>query len=112
MNSGMWTWMDDSRMTNAEGWYGDNGVPDSANSPGSRFGSMSWTDADGHFWQFGGLGYAAWDPEPGSEEGYLNDLWKSLRTPDTFLLSSDADDPDPDGSFTLTWASSDGAINY
>ena len=33
-------------------------------------------------------------------------------TPENFTLHSDAKNPDTDGSFTLTWTSSDGANNY
>jgi len=32
--------------------------------------------------------------------------------PGNFLLSSDADEPDPDGAFNLTWTDSKGADNY
>ncbi|MFX1364171.1 MAG: ABC transporter substrate-binding protein [Promethearchaeota archaeon] len=32
--------------------------------------------------------------------------------PGAFTLSSDANDPDDDGTFTLTWGAADGAVNY
>ncbi len=35
-----------------------------------------------------------------------------LEPPGSFVLSSNADDPDEDGSFTLTWTASDRAVNY
>ncbi|MHA2281564.1 MAG: ABC transporter substrate-binding protein [Promethearchaeota archaeon] len=35
-----------------------------------------------------------------------------LPTPGDFSLSSDADDPDPDGTFNLIWTNSEGADNY
>ncbi|MFX1239359.1 MAG: Kelch repeat-containing protein, partial [Promethearchaeota archaeon] len=41
------------------------------NYPGSRGYSISWTDADGNLWLFGGYGLA----ESGGVN-YLNDLWK------------------------------------
>ncbi|MFX1502875.1 MAG: hypothetical protein ACFFDH_18080, partial [Promethearchaeota archaeon] len=34
------------------------------------------------------------------------------ESPGAFTLSSDADDPDDDGKFTLTWGAADGAMNY
>ena len=112
INSGMWTWMDGSSSNDLEGWYGEKGVLDSLNHPGSRYSSASWVDTNGQFWFFGGEGYGAWDPDPGVNIGYFNDLWRSVRTPNAFILSSDAGDPDSDGSFKLTWDKSDEAINY
>jgi hypothetical protein len=112
VSSGMWTWMAGSNSDNLEGWYGEKGVLDSLNHPGSREDLVSWIDANGQFWLFGGEGYGAWDPTPDVNIGYFNDLWRSVRTPDAFVLSSDASDPDSDGSFKLTWESSDEAFNY
>ncbi|MFX1469182.1 MAG: SBBP repeat-containing protein [Promethearchaeota archaeon] len=39
-------------------------------------------------------------------------LLKILPKPDTFNLSSDAEDLDPDGKFNLNWTESDDALNY
>src|SRR4029077_5819335 len=38
---------------------------------GARWGSVTWTDASGDFWLFGGAGYDAT-----GAYGALNDLWK------------------------------------
>ncbi|MFW9866868.1 MAG: ABC transporter substrate-binding protein [Candidatus Thorarchaeota archaeon] len=35
-----------------------------------------------------------------------------LPTPGAFTLTSDADDPDPDGAFSLVWTNSEGVDNY
>ena len=51
---------------NQVGVYGIKGVPDAANVPGAREGSISWTDATGNLWLFGGYGYGSattWPPE-------------------------------------------------
>jgi hypothetical protein len=48
--------------------------------PGARWGSVTWTDASGNFYLFGGQGHAA----PG-HGGLLNDLWKF--TPDHYDVS-------------------------
>jgi hypothetical protein len=53
------------------GVYGTQGIADAANKPGSRENSVSWIDASGYFWLFGGFGY----DELGNL-GYLSDLWK------------------------------------
>jgi hypothetical protein len=41
--------------------------------PGSRTNALTWTDASGNFWLFGGYGY---DGESPAVLGYLNDLWE------------------------------------
>jgi N-acetylneuraminic acid mutarotase len=66
-----WTWMDGDNNIDLAGIYGTQGIADAANKPGSRENSVSWTDASGNLWLFGGFGY----DEPGNL-GYLSDLWK------------------------------------
>jgi hypothetical protein len=65
-----WTWVSGNSAANQYGVYGTKGTPDSANVPGSRYEAVSWTDASGNLWLFGGNGYAA------SGSGRLNDLWR------------------------------------
>lgn len=69
--SSSWTLVSGSTTTNAIGVYGTKGVPSSANVPGARSGSVSWTDGSGDFWLFGGDGYDS----VGGFANYLNDLW-------------------------------------
>ena len=69
--SSNWVWMGGAKTTNAHGAYGVKGVPASGNSPGARYGSLSWTDPSGKFWLYGGSGWA----ESGAA-GSLNDLWR------------------------------------
>jgi len=66
-----WTWMGGTSVENAPGVYGVLGEPASGNIPGARAGSATWTDSNGHFWLFGGSGYAIWSRSPS-----LNDLWE------------------------------------
>jgi hypothetical protein len=66
-----WTWMSGSNALNQNGVYGTKGIPDPANFPGSRYRAVSWIDASGKFWLFGGDGYPA-----SGGSGYLNDLWR------------------------------------
>jgi hypothetical protein len=79
-----WTWVSGSDGTNQYGVYGTKGTPDPANNPGGRYGSVSWTDASGNLWLFGGYGYAA----SGSVD-HLNDLWRWDGTNWTWISGSD-----------------------
>lgn len=65
-----WTWVSGSNGSNQVGIYGTKGVPSTSNIPGGRESAISWTDAAGNLWLFGGEGYSS------SGFGYLNDLWK------------------------------------
>jgi N-acetylneuraminic acid mutarotase len=68
---GMWTWMGGSTQVNTAGTYGTEGTPAAGNVPGARFGGVSWIDAAGDFWLFGGHGY-----DSTGNVGSLNDLWR------------------------------------
>lgn len=68
---GEWTWMAGSTLVDQAGVYGTQGTPSTANTPGARVYSVSWTDAQGNFWLFGGYGAAST-----ATQGDLNDLWK------------------------------------
>ena len=70
-NSGQWTWVDGSKNVNQTGTYGTEDVPNAANVPGARWFSVSWRDASGNLWLFGGWGY-----DSAGNFGKLNDLWK------------------------------------
>jgi hypothetical protein len=60
-----------SNSENQAGVYGTQGTPATANVPGSRLNGLTWIDASGDFWLFGGNGLG----KAGSG-GELNDLWK------------------------------------
>ena len=49
------------------------GVAASGNVPGARNNAVSWIDAAGNFWLFGGLGVV------GAAHAYWNDLWRFER---------------------------------
>jgi N-acetylneuraminic acid mutarotase len=65
-----WTWMKGGQV-NAAGVYGIQGLSANNNRPGSRSGSMSWSDRSGNFWLFAGVGY-----DGTGLLAELNDLWK------------------------------------
>jgi len=70
-----WTWVKGSSLNAAAGTYGALGTTAPANTPGARYDAMSFKDASGFLWLFGGTG---WDGAGGA--GYLNDLWRFDRT--------------------------------
>ena len=69
--SGEWTWVGGSDTFNPGGVYGTQGAAAGTNVPGARSGALSWTDAKGNFWLFGGIGY-----DSAGQYGELNDLWE------------------------------------
>jgi N-acetylneuraminic acid mutarotase len=74
--AGDWTWMGGSSSVGSNGGgqsgvYGTLGTPAAGNIPGGRDEASSWTDHNGNFWLFGGIGIGA-DGNP----GYLNSLWE------------------------------------
>jgi N-acetylneuraminic acid mutarotase len=68
--SGLWTWVSGASTVQAFGSYGAQGAPAAGNHPGARTGAVSWIDAAGNLWLFGGQGNGA------TNSGYLNDLWE------------------------------------
>jgi hypothetical protein len=71
--SNNWTLIEGSNLYNQPGTYGNQGIADSSNKPGGRFGSISWLSLNGDLWLFGG-----WDL---SVNSLYNDLW--MYKPDT-----------------------------
>ncbi|MGD0227411.1 MAG: galactose oxidase [Terriglobia bacterium] len=68
---GQWTWVSGyDNLIDQLGTYGTQGTAAPGNVPGSRDSAMSWTDAAGNLWLFGGEGFGS------TGGGYLNDLWK------------------------------------
>jgi N-acetylneuraminic acid mutarotase len=70
-SNGQWTWESGFPIANLIGTYGTRGMAAPSNVPGSRQQAVSWTDASGSFWLFGGNG-----PDSTANTGLLNDLWK------------------------------------
>ena len=64
--SGTWTWMHGSTTSGGSGNYGTQGVAAATNEPPARYQAAYWTDLDGNFWVFGGVGTSS----------NMNDLWK------------------------------------
>jgi N-acetylneuraminic acid mutarotase len=69
--TGEWTWMGGSMGGNPPGVYGTLGTAAPTNLPGGRVDAVTWSDASGNLWLFGGDGYVS-----NGSVGLLNDLWK------------------------------------
>jgi N-acetylneuraminic acid mutarotase len=76
-STNQWTWIAGSTTVVCTnrcgrfGVYGTKGIAAAANLPGSREQASAWTDSNGSFWLFGGLG-----ADSAGTYGLLNDLWK------------------------------------
>jgi N-acetylneuraminic acid mutarotase/predicted small lipoprotein YifL len=67
--SGEWTWMGGATVIRQSGVYGTQGTPSPSNVPSARARCVSWVDAQGNFWLFGG--------SAGSQaESTFNDVWR------------------------------------
>jgi N-acetylneuraminic acid mutarotase len=69
-----WTWVSGSNTVNQAGKYGTKGTAASSNVPGARYGAVSWLDASGNLWLFGGYGL-----DSVGTNSYLNDFWQCTR---------------------------------
>ncbi len=77
--AGQWTWVSGSSAVDQNGVY-----PPTANPyPGARTNAVSWTDASGNFWLFGGFG-----KDGAGTLGFLNDLWEYTGGTWTFISGS------------------------
>jgi gliding motility-associated-like protein len=60
-----WTWYGGTSGAFVPAVYGTQNVPSVNNTPGARYASITWTDAQGNFWLYGGIHIA-----------YKADLWR------------------------------------
>ena len=89
-----WTWVSGNVGLTWPGFYGARGVPDPSNKPGARHAAVSWTDAAGRLWLFGGEGYDAAD-----QPGWLNDLWSYDPASGLWTWESGSDRESPPGAY-------------
>jgi N-acetylneuraminic acid mutarotase len=92
--AGAWEWVSGSSTIDAAGSYGTQGLASTSNVPGAREGSLSWTDASGNLWLFGGFGYSS-----STSYGNLNDLWKFNPTAGTWEWVSGSSSIDAYGTY-------------
>lgn len=92
--SGQWTWIKGSNQKERSGIYGTQGVADEANVPGARRSCMTWRDAEGSLWLFGGYGY-----DSAGNVGDLNDLWKYNPVTNQWAWMHGSDQADQPGVY-------------
>lgn len=87
-SNGEWTWIAGSEQPNQLGIYGSQGNPSPSNNPGSRTNSVTWMDAQGNLWLFGGNGLASQPSffvELSDLWEFSNGQWVWMNGPDTIV---------------------------
>jgi N-acetylneuraminic acid mutarotase len=126
-STGEWTWINGASTADQAGMTGTLGSPGPGNVPGARDTAISWTDASGHLWLFGGYGFDAtggygdlndlWEFNPaigawawmGGSRGVVNDLAGQPGVYGTLGTSAAGDVPGARTS-AATWTGSDGRL--
>jgi N-acetylneuraminic acid mutarotase len=93
-----WTWVSGSNTSGQQGVYGQLGVADSANVPGARYGGVSWTDASGNLWLFGGFSQTNDSVGNGL---VFNDLWEFNIATKQWTWMSGSDSPNAVGQYGI-----------
>ncbi|MHB8453912.1 MAG: kelch repeat-containing protein [Acidiferrobacterales bacterium] len=93
---GEWVWLHGATQVNEDGRYGTRNVEAARNTPGARQSAVSWSDAAGNQWVFGGFGADA-----SGTLGYLNDLWKYSPTTGGWTWASGADKENSAGHYGI-----------
>ncbi len=73
-----WIWVSGSNLANQTGNFGTEATSNlstgaAANFPGSRWGSVGWSDSNSNLWLYGGWGYGTSTTDP---TGFLDDIWE------------------------------------
>jgi hypothetical protein len=96
--TGEWTWVSGSNTTGQPGAYGTMGTASNTNIPGARSSGVSWADASGNLWLFGGYGYGS---SNAGDYGDLNDLWKFTPSTEEWTWVSGSDETSQLGRYGI-----------
>jgi hypothetical protein len=80
---------------------GSTATPSEGTGPGGRWGSVTWTDASGSLWLFGGQGITTVNSFGVASSGLLNDIWK--WTADSYDVSVPLQTYTGSYTYTGTW---------
>lgn len=86
-SNGEWSWIAGSSLVDDPGTYGTKGIASPNNIPGARWMAVSWEDAAGNVWLWGGNGFDSTNG-PNTVYGDLNDLWKFSNGQWTWMAGS------------------------
>lgn len=100
--SNLWTWMSGSSAPEATGVYGTKGSPSAANVPAARYGAVSWTDASGKLWLFGGAN--------NTPNAFYNDLWRFDPNSNLWTWMSGSSTPFAGGVYGVEGVASAGNV--
>ena len=92
-SSGQWTWVSGANTGSVPAVYGAQGTAAATNTPGSRFGAVSWIDGAGNFWLFGG----AFNLPGGNVQ--LNDVWEYSGTANQWVWVGGSNTTDAKGVY-------------
>ena len=85
-----WTWVGGPDTLNGAGSYGTLGTAATSNLPPARTNAVSWTDASGNLWLFGG---------ESNGPVWLNDLWEYTPSTNEWTWQGGPDTPDTPGVY-------------
>ena len=77
ITSNEWTWMKGDTVNGTLPVYGQKGISDPVNTPGSRWSYGRWSDDNGDFWLFGGFKLFPFQR--------YNDTWKFSRSTNSWI---------------------------
>ena len=94
---GEWVWLKGDSTPNGVAVYGIQGIPDPMNTPPAMYEACEWTDLNGNFWIFGGVGI---NPDQ------YNDLWKYDPLTNEWTWMKGPGIPNDPGSYGIQGVSS------
>jgi hypothetical protein len=97
--TGQWTWVSGGGATglaDLSGVYGTQQVPATGNVPGSRWGSIGFTDPLNNIWLISGWGYGSTTVK---STGYVNDVWQYIQSTGQWIWWKGSSDVNQAGSF-------------
>jgi hypothetical protein len=97
--TGQWTWVSGGGATglaDQSGVYGTQQVSAAGNFPGSRWGSVGFTDPLNNIWLVAGWGYGSTTVK---STGYVNDVWQYIQSTGQWIWWKGSSDVNQAGSF-------------
>jgi hypothetical protein len=96
ISTGQWTWVSGGSVADQTGVYGTQQVPAAGNVPGSRWGSVGFTDPLNNIWLVAGWGYGSTTVK---STGYLDDVWQYIQSTGQWIWWKGSIDVNQAGSF-------------